>query len=153
MKRSPLIFIVPVLLLINTIILSQTEQDISIAHLKSNMEFLADDLLEGRNAASKGEKIAALFIAKELQKYGVQPFGDSGTYFQNFDLSVTGFIAGSGVSLVSSDEEKYFENGEDIVFYRRGGLPDTSISGSTVDIVFAGYGLKSEESESISYRF
>src|SRR5690606_23940902 len=49
--------------------------------LKSNLEFLASDELEGREAATHGAKVASKFIASELQKYGVEPFGDDGTYF------------------------------------------------------------------------
>ena len=85
MKRIPLIFIVLTIIIFTGPIKSQSEKEISIAHLRSNMEFLADDLLEGRNSTSKGERIASLYIANELHKYGIQPFGDDGTYYQNFE--------------------------------------------------------------------
>ncbi len=152
MKRSPLIFIVLIIALYTSPLFSQTEKEISIAHLKSNMEFLADDLLEGRNSTSRGERIASLYIAKELQKYGVQPFGDSGTYYQPFNLNIEGFTAGSGLTVISSEEDKFFENGGNIVYYNWAELPDTSYAGITADIVFAGYGITAEEFEYDDYK-
>lgn len=152
MKGFPLIFIGAALFFLNSTIISQTEQDISIAHLKSNMEFLADDLLEGRNAASRGEWIASLYIAKELQKYGIEPFGDSGTYYQNFDLEVSKVGEGSGLNLISSSEEEFIENGSDMVYYRRYGLPDNSYSGDTRELVFAGHGITAEEFNHDDYK-
>jgi len=152
MKRASLIFIVLATILFTGLVRSQSEKDVSLAHLRSNMEFLSSDLLEGRNSTSKGEQIASLFIAKELQKYGIQPFGDDGTYYQNFDLNVAGITAGSGINIISSSEEKFIKNGEDIVYYKRTGLPDTSFSGITADVVFAGYGITAEEFEYDDYK-
>lgn len=152
MKRIPLIFIVLTAIIFTSSIKSQTDEDISLAHLKSNMEFLADDLLEGRNSTSKGERIASLYIANELHKYGIQPFGDDGTYYQNFDLKVAGLTEGSGINIISSSGEKFIVNGEDVVYYKRAGLPDTSFSGITADVVFAGYGITAEEFEYDDYK-
>ncbi len=72
----------------------------SYTYIKSNLEFLASDLLEGRETASRGEKLAALFISEELEKYGVLPFGDSGTYFQDFPLDVSGFNKNTQISII-----------------------------------------------------
>ena len=152
MKRAPLIFFVITTILFTGLIKSQSEKDISLAHLRSNMEFLSDDLLEGRNSTSRSERIASLYIAKELQKYGVQPFGDDGTYYQNFDLNVAGITAGSGINIISSSEEKFIGNGEDIVYYKRRGLPDTSFSGITAEVIFVGYGITAEEFEYDDYK-
>ena len=152
MKKASLIFLVLTAIIFTGPIKSQSEKDISLAHLRSNMEFLADDLLEGRNSTSRGERIASLYIAKELQKYGVQPFGDDGTYYQNFDLKVEGITVGSGINIISSSGEKFIENGEDIVYYKRVGLPDTSFSNTTAEVVFAGYGITAEEFEYDDYK-
>src|SRR4051812_19612640 len=41
---------------------------------------LADDSMQGRGTATPGSARAAKFIAAELERYGVQPAGDSGFY-------------------------------------------------------------------------
>ena len=41
---------------------------------------------EGRRAGTPGGRAAAEFMASEFQKLGLQPAGDNGTYFQNFEM-------------------------------------------------------------------
>ncbi|MCF8241317.1 MAG: M20/M25/M40 family metallo-hydrolase [Melioribacteraceae bacterium] len=130
---------------------AQLDKQTSIVQLKSNLEFLADDLLEGREATQHGEKIASLFISKELQKYGIEPFGDSGTYFQEFDLQVTGISDGANIVFNHDGTESIIVSGEDIVISRRGGLPSEKFSGLKGEIVFAGYGISSEEKKYDDY--
>lgn len=128
-----------------------TLKDNSYTYLKSNLEFLASDELEGREAASRGEKLASLFISEELEKYGVIPFGDSGTYFQNFYMYVTGFKENSALSLIKNNNIAFdYINGTDI-FYNQRILPDSSYSNKTFEIVFVGYGIFSEEENYNSY--
>ena len=55
---------------------NQTLNETGLIYIRSNLEVLASDLFEGRETATKGEQLAALFISKELTKYGVKPFGD-----------------------------------------------------------------------------
>ena len=54
--------------------------------LEGHIYFLADDLLEGRATGTKGNKIAASYLANSLRKYGVQPNPKSGDYYQQIDL-------------------------------------------------------------------
>ena len=92
LKKEVLLFFV--YLLIASCSVSQSALTIknnSYSYVKSNLEFLASDLLEGRETASRGEKLAALFISEELEKYGVLPFGDHGSYFQEFTVEVSGY--------------------------------------------------------------
>lgn len=46
------------------------------------MEFLADDLLEGREAGTHGYDLAARYVAAALKAAGYAPAGDNGTFFQ-----------------------------------------------------------------------
>ncbi len=57
-----------------------------VANLQAHIAFLADDKLEGRRAGTKGEKLAAEYISQQFQKAGLQPGGDSGQWFQSFDI-------------------------------------------------------------------
>ncbi|KAA3610028.1 MAG: M28 family peptidase [Calditrichaeota bacterium] len=74
--------------------------------LRSNLEFLASDELEGRETTKRGARIAAQYIASQLKQYGVKPFGDDGTYFQNFDLQSQRFQPSSKLVLYNNKKEK-----------------------------------------------
>lgn len=123
----------------------------SYKYVKANLEFLASDELEGRETTSKGEKLASLFIAQELEKYGVKPFGDNGTYFQNFNMTVTGYHNQSNITIFDEiSSPKTFINGEDIL-YNPGLLASIEHKNIKTEIIFAGYGITSEEPYYDSY--
>jgi len=54
--------------------------------LQAHLRFLADPLLEGREAGTRGFDIAANYVAAQLAQYGLQPFGDAGSYAQAVPL-------------------------------------------------------------------
>ena len=54
---------------------------ISPSSLRGNLSFIAADQLEGRDTPSRGLDIAALYIAAQFRRAGLQPGGDDG-YFQ-----------------------------------------------------------------------
>ncbi|MEP6918700.1 MAG: M28 family metallopeptidase, partial [Acidobacteriota bacterium] len=54
--------------------------------IKAHVTFLADDLLEGREAGTRGHEIAARYIASQFALLGVAPGGQDGGYFDNVDL-------------------------------------------------------------------
>ncbi|MBK8944530.1 MAG: M28 family peptidase [Ignavibacteriae bacterium] len=124
----------------------------SYTYVKSNLEFLASDELEGREFGSRGEKLASLFISEELEKYGVKPFGDNGTYFQNFNIVVESFEEGANLAFQFEDSSKIiYENGTDIIFFSRS-LPSEKSANKIFNIVFVGYGIESEEDNYNSYK-
>ena len=51
------------------------------------LEYLASDDLEGRRAGTRGGGAAGDYIAARFAKYGLQPVGTDGTYFQPFSFS------------------------------------------------------------------
>jgi len=119
-------------------------------YLKANLAFLSSDELEGREATSRGEKLASLFIASELSKYGVQPFGDSGTYFQNFPLQVSGFEENSKI-IVSEDSVNHnFKIGDDFV-RASWSFPSADYFNKKSALAFAGYGITAPEFEFDDY--
>jgi len=108
-------------------------------------------LLEGRETASRGEKLAALFISEELEKYGVLPFGDSGTYFQDFPLEVSGFEKNTQISLIDHNGNvTTYLNGENIMYNNRS-LPGDKYNNKEYEIIFVGYGVFSEDDNYNSY--
>lgn len=149
--KKYLAFLFVIILSINSSVFPQNKNE-SIVYLKSNLQFLSSDELEGRETASRSEKIASLFIAQELNKYGIKPFAENGTYFQEFDIN-----------LISIDETKtnlsiIYKNGssEDLLINEefvldRSPIPEKSFSGKKYKMVLAGYGVESEEENYSDY--
>src|SRR5690349_11555853 len=58
-----------------------------IQSLKSHIEYLASDKLEGRRAGTTGETLASDYISKQFQTIGLQPKGDDGGWLQSFEIN------------------------------------------------------------------
>ncbi len=54
--------------------------------LRGHLEFLADDALEGRAPGTRGGELAQKYIASQFRRLGLQPAGDSGTYYQRVPI-------------------------------------------------------------------
>ena len=57
--------------------------NLSAARIRAHVEFLADDVLEGREAGTRGYDIAARYVATQMAQYGLEPAADDGSWFQN----------------------------------------------------------------------
>jgi aminopeptidase YwaD len=115
---------------------SITEEEI-IGHIK----YLASDRLEGRSPGSPGGEEAARYIAAEFEKAGLEPPGDSGSYYQKFTFPGEVVLGRSGsLNLILNGESTDLELGKD--YYPLGFSQNGYASG---DIVFAGYGITAPE--------
>lgn len=111
--------------------------------IRSHVEFLAGDLLEGRATASRGYDIAAAYVAAQFRQAGLQPGGDDKSFFQSVPLlEATPVLPGSSAELVRDDDTFAFEYGTHY-------LPaaDFSSASSTLSapLVFAGFGVDAPE--------
>jgi peptidase M28-like protein len=61
---------------------STTSAAITAADLRTRLYIYSDDSMLGRQAGTEGNMKATSYIAAELQKMGMQPGGERGTYFQ-----------------------------------------------------------------------
>jgi hypothetical protein len=61
---------------------AQTTPDITTADLEHRLKIIADDSMMGRESGSKGDFMAANYIASEFRRLGLTPAGEHGTYFQ-----------------------------------------------------------------------
>jgi hypothetical protein len=108
-------------------------ESITVVDLKKHLTILASDSLEGRETAMPGQKKAARYIAGHFKKLGLKPLGDSGTYFQRFDLDVTRLSDASSVSVKEGAASTSFAFWKDaLTFSRR----DTVVRGN---VVFVGF--------------
>src|SRR5215207_5403974 len=59
---------------------------VSATRIRADVEFLADDLLEGREAATRGYELAARYAAAALKSAGYEPGAEDSSYFQQVPL-------------------------------------------------------------------
>ncbi|MBA4320934.1 MAG: aminopeptidase, partial [Flavobacterium sp.] len=117
-----------------------TSSDITVEELKQHVIYLASDELEGRKSGSKGNGLAARYIADQFKSYGLLPAGDNQTYFQNFTF-VSDLKMGNNNLLAISIGEKKFLLEPDVDYRPMAFSSDTSISGS---LTFVGYGISAD---------
>jgi Zn-dependent M28 family amino/carboxypeptidase len=58
----------------------------SAQRIEADVRFLADDLLEGREAGTRGFDLAALYVAAQYRLIGLEPAGEDGSYFQRVPM-------------------------------------------------------------------
>lgn len=66
-----------------------TTAAITAADLMTRLYIFADDSMEGREVATPGNIRGTDYIARELQRLGLTPGGDQGSWFQDFGLEET----------------------------------------------------------------
>ena len=68
-----------------------TTTAITAADLATRLFLIADDSMRGRESGDLGNVMVTDYIAREFRRLGLQPAGDSGTYFQTIPFVNGGF--------------------------------------------------------------
>lgn len=106
--------------------------------IRADVAFLSDDLLEGRDAGTRGYDIAARYVAARFEALGLaQAVKDS--WYQPVTLSVARLRTDSKASLTIGG--KRFANGGDVAIAPFGREPQQRLEAQAV---FVGFGLKSD---------
>jgi Zn-dependent M28 family amino/carboxypeptidase len=114
---------------------------VSATRIRADVEFLADDLLEGREAATRGYELAARYAVAALKSAGYAPGADDGSYFQQVPLLESTPTATSMRLTVDGSTTEIT-------------LPDQALVGAsavrpsvdvTAPLVFAGFGVTAPE--------
>jgi Zn-dependent M28 family amino/carboxypeptidase len=106
---------------------------------RARLEFLADDALEGRAPGTRGGAIAAKYIATQFERLGLEPAGDSGSYFQRvpiITLTPQPSLAVGGAQAAPLTWKK------DFVLWS---MLNDSLVNLHADPVFVGYGIVAPE--------
>ncbi|MGK2911143.1 MAG: M28 family metallopeptidase [Sphingobium sp.] len=109
--------------------------------MKAHVEFLADDLLEGRDTGSRGQEIAARYVATRFEALGLKPAGDSGTWYQTVTFQQTDRGATPGTVTISGPAgEKSWKHASEVLI----GSSATELKQDiSAPLVFVGYGIES----------
>ncbi|MEI9919739.1 MAG: M28 family peptidase [Bacteroidota bacterium] len=98
--------------------------------LKENLSIIASDAMEGRFTGSRGQKMAAAFIADHFERLGLAPI-NNGSYYQPFSL----YSYKQGDISIETPKGK-FTSREDVVYY---GTADSG-GPKPIEVVFVGAG-------------
>jgi hypothetical protein len=108
------------------------------SNIKAHVTFLADDLMEGRDAGSRGYDIAANYVVSQFSQLGLKPAGEKGGFFQTVPLAaVRGRDEGRFV-LTGKGGEVTLAPGVDIITAKPFGPADLTVA---APLVFVGYGI------------
>lgn len=121
---------------------------VDAANIRRHTVVLGSDALQGRRPGTIGGSRAAAYIAAELDRLGVSPFGEDGTYFQNVPLHGNTPLAASRLNLRSLGEVRHLELGRDYLLYTTGS--QTWIP-RAAPLVFVGYGIVAPEFDHNDY--
>jgi Zn-dependent M28 family amino/carboxypeptidase len=111
--------------------------------IRAHMAFLADDLMEGREAGTRGYDIAAKYVATQFALLGLKPAGDAGSYLQAVPLTAYR-PAGDGEMKVSQvgGASTALVFGEDFLPSPQADKPELALD---APLVFVGYGVNAPE--------
>lgn len=118
--------------------------DFDARALRAHVEFLADDLLEGRNTGTRGYDLAARYVASIFAMAGLEPAGDKDSWFQYFDTVEGRLVADSATMTLRT------AGGDELPMVWH---EDYVLGGSYVDaetridapVTFVGYGVTAPE--------
>ncbi|MGA9574023.1 MAG: M28 family metallopeptidase [Lysobacterales bacterium] len=111
--------------------------------LQAHIEFLADDLMQGRQPGSPGYNVAANYVRSQFRQMGLLPAGNGGGYFQQVPLRQA-FLQPGSAKLKFKLGEKSVPLDFPDQFYMGPDLGSTS-SELEAGLVFAGYGIDAAE--------
>ena len=109
---------------------------ITAADLKSYLEVIASDEMEGRETGTDGQRKAAGFIASHFEKLGLPAIGDDDSYFQKIAFTSEKWDRGQIKIDINNKKSKHL-----IEFYA---FPSTNShleSLQAEEVIFLGYGI------------
>ncbi len=114
---------------------------IRIDQIRGDIQFIADDLTEGRAPGTYGEKLAATYIADRYVQIGLKPLFD--TYFQ--PVPFVGITADPNITLHIKTRKgpMTLQYKKDMVIWT--GVAEEEVSIEDAPLVFVGYGIYAPE--------
>ncbi len=111
--------------------------------IRAHVKYLASDELQGRGMGQRGSDLAADYIGKQLESYGLKPAGDNGTYFQSVPMVGVKTLPPTTFEVQRDGGETLsLKNLEDFVTNNES---QTETADFSAPIVFVGFGIKAPE--------
>lgn len=121
-------------------LIQQYAKSITAEDLEALLSFIAADELEGRETGTRGQKLAARYLASQFQKIGLKP-GNKGSWFQEYKL-VRSEVNSASLSLTGKETLVF---GTDFVCFNKTAMTQ-DMEG---EYAFAGFGIDSKEYDNL----
>jgi hypothetical protein len=119
--------------------------DFSPERFRSHVAFLADDLLEGREAGTRGYDLAARYVAASFEALGLRPAGANGSWYQQVPFVRFATTRPARIAIGA----RSFVHGAEVTFRQH---PEAGRVEFSAPVVFAGYGLDAPSLGLTDYR-
>lgn len=129
---------------------SALDAAITAETLAAPLRFLSDDLLEGRGMGSRGDLLARLYLATELQLSGLEPAGLKGSWEQPVPIVAIKSAIATPFSAAGGGKDVSFKAPEDYVAWAA--KPGEKTEWKDAEVVFVGYGIKAPEQQWDDYK-
>ncbi|HET9474971.1 MAG TPA: M28 family metallopeptidase [Steroidobacteraceae bacterium] len=117
---------------------------------RGHVEFLADDLLEGRETGTRGYDIAARYVASQFESVGLKPGGENGSWYQQVTLQRTARGADRGGLTISGPAgEQRFAHADNVMVWLNSREAAFDVS---APLVFVGFGVEDKRLGVDDYR-
>jgi Zn-dependent M28 family amino/carboxypeptidase len=111
--------------------------------LDAAVRFLADDLLEGRGTASRGDALARLYVAAQLRAMGYEPAGENGGWEQAVPMMSVEAAAPKSWAFRGPKGEAQLAWWDDYI--AGSGVQSPRAEIRDAEVVFVGYGIQAPE--------
>jgi Zn-dependent M28 family amino/carboxypeptidase len=115
---------------------------ITTQEIDAHLRFLSSDLLEGRAPGTRGGRLAAAYIASQLEAFGLKPGAADSTYFQKVPIDIVTSDARSIAVKATGKATASFVSPTDVVVWAGSASPASTAKG---ELVFVGYGVTAPE--------
>jgi Zn-dependent M28 family amino/carboxypeptidase len=111
--------------------------------LEAPIRFLASDALEGRGPATRGDQLARLYLATQLESLGLQPGAPNGQWQQPFDIVGIKSQFPKTWSFQGKSERVDLGWRDDYIAFS--GQQSDNVAVDDAELVFVGYGIEAPE--------
>jgi aminopeptidase YwaD len=94
--------------------------------IRADMEFLASDAMHGRGSGTHDEQVTATYVGSQLERSGIAPAGDNGTYVQTATIVNRSAATPPVMSFSQNGTQTRWMHGEQILVL---GMPSEQVSG------------------------
>lgn len=120
----------------------------SIDSIKTHINYLGSDMLQGRATGSDGLKEAAGYISNSMNKYRLHANGQNNRWYQKVPMHGTRPLSISTLQVHYNNENKYLLYEKDFILIKSG---SEAFPPGLLPIVFVGYGISAPSFEYDDY--
>ena len=115
------------------------------------LRFLSSDVLEGRGTGARGGQLTEQYLAAQFMALGLEPAGDSGTYFHR--VPIVTLVPDASLDITQGAPARSLRFRDDFVMWaeqapaqpaRNAPLPPQTVD-ATGEVVFVGFGISAPE--------